>query len=111
MSVFLGSTSQFSQARVDPEKIKLAEIQFEAMASTFNKLLRRCESKCLLHHYGEGELTKGEQECIDRCVSKYVKANAYMGDYLQKNFRFNPLNSMPEYKKVQDMMLSNNSNT
>lgn len=105
MSVFLGSTSQFSQARVDPEKIKLAEIQFEAMASTFNKLLRRCESKCLLHHYGEGELTKGEQECIDRCVSKYVKANVIIGEHLQKQ-RLDPFNSMPEYRKVQDILAS-----
>ena len=38
------------------------------MAFTFNKLLRRCEQKCLLREYGEGELTKGEQECIDRCI-------------------------------------------
>ena len=110
MSVFLGSTSQFSKAKIDPEKIKIAEIQFEAMAFTFNKLLRRCESKCLLHHYGEGELTKGEQECIDRCVSKYLKANVFMGDYLQKNFRFNPYNSLPEYKKVQDIIANGDTN-
>lgn len=105
MSVFLGSTSQFSKAKIDPEKIKIAEIQFEAMAFTFNKLLRRCESKCLLHHYGEGELTKGEQECIDRCVSKYVKANVIIGEHLQKQ-RLDPFNSMPEYRKVQDILAS-----
>ena len=84
MSVFLGSSAQFSQATIDPEKIKLADIQFLAMAFTFNKLLRRCEQKCLLREYGEGELTKGEQECIDRCVSKYVKANVIIGEHLQK---------------------------
>ncbi|RCK59400.1 Mitochondrial import inner membrane translocase subunit TIM12 [Candida viswanathii] len=106
MSVFLGSTSQFSHATVDPEKIKLAEIQFQAMSFTFNKLLARCEAKCLVHEYGEGELTKGELECIDRCVLKYVKANVVIGNFLQTNFRFSPYNSMPEYKKVQEMLIN-----
>ncbi|KAL6451561.1 TIM12 Mitochondrial import inner membrane translocase subunit TIM12 [Candida maltosa Xu316] len=75
------------------------------MAFTFNKLLRRCELKCLLHEYGEGELTKGEQECIDRCVSKYVKANVIVGEHIQSH-GLNPFNSMPEYKKVQDILAS-----
>ena len=105
MSVFLGSSAQFSPATIDPEKIKLADIQFLAMAFTFNKLLRRCEQKCLLREYGEGELTKGEQECIDRCVSKYVKANVIIGEHLQKQ-RLDPFNSMPEYRKVQDILAS-----
>ncbi|CAX42044.1 mitochondrial import inner membrane translocase subunit, putative [Candida dubliniensis CD36] len=105
MSVFLGSSAQFSQATVDPEKIKLADIQFSAMAFTFNKLLQRCESKCLLHEYGESELTKGEQECIDRCVSKYIKANVIIGEHLQKQ-RMDPYNAMPEYRKVQDILAS-----
>ncbi|CAL1214710.1 unnamed protein product [Candida parapsilosis] len=103
MSVFLGSSSQYSHATVDPEKIKLAEIQFQASAHTFNKLLRRCEAKCLVHEYGEGELAKGESECIDRCVSKYVKANLVVGQHFQ-NQRLDPFNNMPEYKKIKSIL-------
>ncbi|CAI5759611.1 unnamed protein product [Candida verbasci] len=103
MSVFLGTSAQYSLATIDPEKIKLAEIQFSSMAHTFNKLLRTCELKCLVHHYGEGELTKGESECIDRCVSKYVKANLVVGEHFQ-SLRVDPFRSMPEYKYINNKL-------
>lgn len=103
MSLFLGSSSQYSYARVDPEKIRLATIQFQAMAATFNKVLSTCEAKCLVHEYGEGELTKGELECIDRCVSKYVKANKVVGEQIQSQ-RVDPYNRMPAFIKVQQIL-------
>ncbi|CAK9441128.1 uncharacterized protein LODBEIA_P49970 [Lodderomyces beijingensis] len=108
MSLFMGSTSQYSYAKVDPEKIKLADIQFQAMAHTFNKVLSTCESKCLVHEYGEGELTKGESECIDRCVSKYVKANKIVGEQVQGQ-RQDPYSSMPAFRKIQDIIGSSSS--
>lgn len=103
MSFFMGNSSQYSQALVDPEKIKLAEIQFTAMSTTFGKVLSTCQSKCIPAEYGESELNTGEQCCIDRCVAKYVKANALIGSNIQ--FKgFNPNQSMPEYKKVRSIL-------
>lgn len=103
MSLFIGNTSQYSQANVDPEKIKLAEVQYNAMSATFNKVLRTCENKCIGHEYGEGDLNTAEQCCIDRCVSKYVQANYLIGNHVQDH-GFNPYRSMPEYKKVQSIL-------
>lgn len=108
MSLFLGQTSQYSYATVDPQKIQLAEIQFTATAHTFNKLLKKCSEKCLVHHYGEGELSKGETECIDRCIVKYLKANYIVGDKFQK-MRMDPNSSMPDYQYVKNVILGNGS--
>ncbi|ODV81704.1 uncharacterized protein CANTADRAFT_44328 [Suhomyces tanzawaensis NRRL Y-17324] len=103
MSMFIGSSSQYSQASVDPEKIKLSQIQFDATAATFNKVLSTCASKCLGGEYGESDLVTGEASCIDRCVAKYVKANMVIGQHLQEQ-HIEPYGSMPEYRKVQQML-------
>ncbi|WPK24266.1 hypothetical protein PUMCH_001533 [Australozyma saopauloensis] len=101
MSYFLGSTGQYAHVEVNPEKIKLAEVQFTVMASTFNSVLSRCREKCIVPEYGEGDLATGEQSCVDRCVAKYVKANANIAQHVQ--FMMLP-DQMPEYKKVEAMM-------
>lgn len=103
MSFFIGGSSQYSQAAVDPEKIKLAEIQFTAMSTTFGKVLDTCRNKCIPAEYGESELNTGEQCCVDRCVAKYVKANAFIGTNIERK-GFNPNYSMPEYQKVNSML-------
>ncbi|CAN3366530.1 mitochondrial import inner membrane translocase subunit Tim12p [Diutina catenulata] len=103
MSLFMGQTSQYTWGTVDAEKIKAAEIQFSATAATFNKMLRSCEKKCLNHEYGEGDLAKGEMECVDRCVAKYVAANKAVGENFQAKM-MNPYFYMPDYDKVKSMM-------
>lgn len=100
MSFFLGNTSQYSYAEVDPEKVKLADIQFSIMSATFNRALAQCEAKCLPHEYGEGDINTGEASCIDRCVAKYVKTNAFVGKKLQNTLL---PGTMPEYRKVAQM--------
>ncbi|KAK6203522.1 Tim10/DDP family zinc finger-domain-containing protein [Scheffersomyces amazonensis] len=106
MSLFIGNTSQYGTASVDPEKIKIAEVQFIAQASTFNRMLSSCQTKCLQHHYSEGDLNTGEQSCIDRCVSKYVKTNLAIGNEFT-NKRLNPYTVMPDYEKVQTILRDN----
>lgn len=103
MSFFIGSSSQYTQALVDTEKIKMAEIQFTAMSTTFNKLLDTCRDKCIPGEYGESELNTGEQCCIDRCVAKYVKANTMIGTNIQAK-GFSPYESMPEYEKIKSKL-------
>lgn len=106
MSYFMGSASQYSQVQVDEQKIKLAEVQFNATAQTFNNLLKKCEDKCLNHEYGEGELTTGEASCVDRCVAKFVRANYIVGTNFQEQ-RINPYNTMNQYKKIQQVLDDN----
>lgn len=101
MSFFLGNSAQYSHVEVNPEKVKLAEVQYTVMSSTFNQMLYTCRQKCIGHEYGEGDVNTGEASCTDRCVAKYVKANATIAQDLQ--YKLLP-NEMPEYKKVQSMM-------
>lgn len=66
MSVFLRSLEP-----VDEAKIGAAGAQFDAMATVFNAMLSTCQAKCVRRDmYSEGELTKGEAACVDRCVAK-----------------------------------------
>ncbi|ODV66279.1 subunit of the TIM22-complex [Hyphopichia burtonii NRRL Y-1933] len=103
MSLFMGNSSQYSVMDVNPERMKMAEVQYNAMAETFTKLLHTCERKCLGHKYGEGELNTGEASCIDRCVSKYVRVNYLVGTDLQQK-GFNPFSSMSEYKYIKEKL-------
>lgn len=108
MSLFLGNSGQYAHVQVNPEKMKQAEIQFSATAATFNSILSTCESKCINREYGESELTTGEAVCVDRCVSKYVKANAHIGTNFQSK-GYNPYSHMKDYEYVQRKLQSNNN--
>lgn len=101
MSMFIGNQNQYQ--KVDPQKVKVAEVQFEAQSTVFNKILLGCEEKCIAREFGEGDLNAGEQSCIDRCVLKFFKANLLVGESLQYNRQFN-IQKMPEYKKIELMM-------
>lgn len=103
MLLFIGNTSQYAWGTVDPEKIKQAQLQFEATAATFNKVLSTCAAKCINHEYGEGDLAKGEMSCVDRCVAKYVHANRMIGENFTKK-NLNPYFNMGGYEKARLMM-------
>ncbi|AMD18740.1 HBL162Cp [Eremothecium sinecaudum] len=97
MSLFL---NPYSSQEVDQNKINVAEIQFDAMAVAFNAMLSSCREKCIPHdHYGEGELTKGEMTCVDRCISKAHDANRTIGTYVQRT-GFDPARYLPHYNKL-----------
>lgn len=93
--------SLYSHASVDPEKVRLAEAQYTVVSATFNRLLFRCREKCIQAEYGEGDLNTGELACTDRCVSKYVHANAQLGKQCQSIMK---PNEMPEYQYVAKAM-------
>jgi mitochondrial import inner membrane translocase subunit TIM10 len=44
---------------------------------------RTCHAKCINTRYTEGDLSKGESVCIDRCVAKFFEANKKVGERLQ----------------------------
>lgn len=84
MSLFLNGYQGVTSGTVDTEKLDTAGIQFDAMCATFNNILSSCMEKCLSHEqYSEGDLTKGEMSCVDRCVKKMHYSNRLIGGYLQ----------------------------
>lgn len=42
-----------------------------------------CQEKCIPNHYHEPDLNKGEQQCIDRCVAKYMSIQTIMGERMK----------------------------
>jgi import inner membrane translocase subunit TIM10 len=50
---------------------------------TDTTIRRSCHSKCINQRYLDGELSKGESVCVDRCVAKFFDANKKMGEKLQ----------------------------
>ncbi|SCU92253.1 LAMI_0E09494g1_1 [Lachancea mirantina] len=79
MSMFL---NPYASQELSQEKLDIASVQFEAMNTSFNAMLRACLEKCIPHEYGEAELNKGESTCIDRCVAKAHFTNRLVGGFV-----------------------------
>ncbi|CAB3992903.1 Mitochondrial import inner membrane translocase subunit Tim10 [Paramuricea clavata] len=60
----------------------MADLEIEMMTDLFNKLTSACQKKCISPKYKEGELTKGESVCLDRCVAKYLEIHERIGKKL-----------------------------
>lgn len=98
MSLFL---NPYSSQEVDQSKLNMAEVQFDAMCTTFNTMLRSCLEKCIPHdEYGESELNKGEMTCIDRCVGKIHYSNRLIGGFVQSR-GFGPESHLSHYQEFQ----------
>ena len=61
----------------------LASVLTGTLLRTTHAHFRTCHAKCVNTRYTEGELTKGESVCIDRCVAKFFEANKKVGERLQ----------------------------
>ena len=48
----------------------------------FRSLTQACHKKCISPKYKEGDLTKGESVCLDRCVAKYLDIHERIGKKL-----------------------------
>ncbi|CAH02458.1 Tim12p [Kluyveromyces lactis] len=102
MSLFL---DPYSAQTVDEEKIGIAKVQFDAMNTTFNTMLRTCLEKCIPHdEYGESDLNKGEMCCIDRCVAKIHLSNRLIGGFAQSR-GFTPERHLP-YDRFVDQKIT-----
>ncbi|KAG4087956.1 hypothetical protein H8356DRAFT_1726373 [Neocallimastix lanati (nom. inval.)] len=64
--------------------LQMAEQELDMITNLFNNILDSCHKKCIQTNYSEGDLNKGEQVCIDRCVAKYFDVNTKVGLQLQK---------------------------
>jgi len=46
-------------------------------------MVKICSLKCIDKTYREGELSKGEAVCLDRCSAKFFEAHQKISDQLQ----------------------------
>ena len=51
------------------------------------RLSRACHKKCIPPKYHEGELTKGEAICLDRCVAKFMEVHDRIGKKLMTSMQ------------------------
>ncbi|KAI6190661.1 Zf-Tim10-DDP domain-containing protein [Aphelenchoides bicaudatus] len=60
----------------------VAELEMEMMSDMYKRMTNACQQKCVASHYKEGDLTKGEAVCLDRCVAKYLDVHERLGKVL-----------------------------
>ncbi|KAH3683946.1 hypothetical protein WICPIJ_005079 [Wickerhamomyces pijperi] len=66
-------------------KIQAAEAELDLVTDMFNRLVDNCHNKCInKSNYAEGDLSKNESLCLDRCVAKYFEVNVKVGENMQK---------------------------
>ncbi|PIO74368.1 Tim10/DDP family zinc finger [Teladorsagia circumcincta] len=60
----------------------VAELEMEMMSDMYRRMTAACQEKCIARTFKEGELTKGEAVCLDRCVAKYLDVHEKLGKRL-----------------------------
>ncbi|KAF9785960.1 Tim10/DDP family zinc finger-domain-containing protein [Thelephora terrestris] len=78
-----GPAAPSSAGSLSSERVEAAIQEVELITDVFNRIVSSCHSKCINQRYLDGELSKGESVCIDRCVAKFFDANKKMGEKLQ----------------------------
>ena len=79
-----GSNSSLtSSTALSRQSNKCAPLQPPFTEHTYALIHSSCHSKCINQRYLDGDLSKGESVCIDRCVAKFFDANKKMGEKLQ----------------------------
>ncbi|KAK4473298.1 hypothetical protein MN116_004463 [Schistosoma mekongi] len=48
--------------------------EIEMMQQVFTSMTNSCLTKCIPSNYNDGDLTKGEAICLDRCAAKFMQA-------------------------------------
>ena len=60
---------------------------YKFVVPTHFRLSRSCHTKCIPPKYHEGELTKGEAICLDRCVAKFMEVHDRIGKKLMMSMQ------------------------
>ncbi|KAF7320237.1 zf-Tim10-DDP domain-containing protein [Mycena kentingensis (nom. inval.)] len=81
MSLFGGGPAA-SPAGINQERVEMALTEMDTVTDLFNRMVASCQNKCITR-YAEGDLSKGETVCIDRCVMKYNASYQVVGEKLK----------------------------
>ncbi|GMM30471.1 Tim12 protein [Martiniozyma asiatica (nom. inval.)] len=104
MSFFLNQESLTTQD-VSEQRLELAEFQYDSMMNLLETLRLRCATKCVPIDYGEGDLTKGELECTQRCVAKFMESHKVIGNWVERGRHLTD-KDMPVYQNVKRKYLN-----
>ncbi|KAK0731857.1 mitochondrial import inner membrane translocase subunit tim-10 [Lasiosphaeria hispida] len=66
------------------ERISAVENELKVVAEMHTRMVKICTLKCVDKTYREGELSKGEAVCLDRCSAKFFEAHQKISDHLQQ---------------------------
>jgi len=78
-----GGNAGNSAGGVNSEKVEMAITELDTVTDFFNRMVNSCYAKCISQRFAEGDLTKGENVCVDRCVAKYNEVQKKVGEKLQ----------------------------
>lgn len=70
-----------TNVKVDEEMQKM---EMKMMAEMFQMMKESCLSKCIPTKIKDGDLSKAEGVCLDRCVSKYLGTFQVVGAKLNE---------------------------
>ncbi|KAK4454585.1 mitochondrial import inner membrane translocase subunit tim-10 [Podospora aff. communis PSN243] len=73
-----------ARAPTSAEKVAAVENELKVVAEMHTRMVKICSLKCVDKTYREGELSKGEAVCLDRCAAKFFEAHAKISDQLQQ---------------------------
>lgn len=74
------------------------QLEAEAMADMFNKMVDSCHYKCIAQNYKEAEMNKAESVCVDRCSLKYMEMHDDVGRLIAEKSKENEEKLMLEKK-------------
>jgi import inner membrane translocase subunit TIM10 len=86
MSLFGGGGAARKQAEAAAAQMQMfqARSEMEFTMNMFNAMTRNCYRKCVPKLRDEPDLNVAEMTCVDRCVSKFMKAHAKVGKEMEK---------------------------
>ncbi|KAJ7225740.1 mitochondrial import inner membrane translocase subunit TIM10 [Mycena pura] len=82
MASLFGGGGSSSSGGLNPERLEMALTEMDTVTDLFNRMVASCQNKCIAR-YAEGDLSKGESVCIDRCVAKYHEVYGKVGEKLK----------------------------
>ncbi|KAJ2928861.1 hypothetical protein H1R20_g8222, partial [Candolleomyces eurysporus] len=81
---FLSGRSAPTSGAVNYDKIDIAVTELDSITDFFNRMVGSCYNKCIGAKFpADGDLSKGESVCIDKCVAKYNEVQKKVGEKLQ----------------------------
>lgn len=102
MSLFIDRDA-FTVNDVSKHRLELASMQYDALNSLLEAVRSSCAQKCIPLDYGENDLTKGESECTNRCVNKFMSAFKHIGTYVESGQRLTE-KSLLHYEAVKKQL-------
>ncbi|KAF0988931.1 hypothetical protein HZS_3861 [Henneguya salminicola] len=58
------------------------KLELDILKDAFRRMSKCCIEKCLFSNYIEPYLSKGEDMCLKRCVSKYMELHSRIGEQM-----------------------------